>query len=57
MFQIGKYNYFRLAVTIFRFGCWSTLADIGDESMELVDPENPGIAVGTEFLSVVEREI
>jgi hypothetical protein len=30
---------------------------LGDESVELGDPENPGIAVGNAFLSVVEREI
>ena len=35
----------------------SMSADVGNESIELGDPENPGIAVGTACLSVVEPEI
>ena len=46
-----------LAVAILRFGCRSTSADVGDESIESDDLENLGIAVGTACLSVVEREI
>ena len=40
-----------------RFGCRSTSADVGDESVESGDHENLSITVGTECLSVVEREI
>jgi hypothetical protein len=39
-----------------RFGYRSTSADVGDD-FESGEPENPGIAVGTACLSVVEREI
>ena len=52
-----RYNTSGLAVAILYFGCRSTSAGVDDESIEPGDPENLGIAVGTAFLSFVEREI
>ena len=39
------------------FGCRSTSADVGDESVESGDPENLSLTVGTACLSIVERDI
>ena len=45
------------AVAILRFRYRSTLADVGDESVESGEPENLSTTIGTACLSVVAREI
>jgi hypothetical protein len=44
-------------VAILRFGRRSTLAGVNDESIESGNSKNPGKAVGTACLYVVEHEI
>ena len=56
-FRSGYKTISGLAGAILRFRYRSTLADVGDESVESGEPENLSITTGTACLSVVARKI